>query len=212
MIMIGLKSKLLNATLAATVALPLATAALFTSAGSAQAYIGSFNYSTSDRNPSDEPTQATISKTSINFLPNPGAILLTQQTGDFVSNSRGFIKSFQTNPFISPSGFIDVGALDGIKLFSLTSLEPADFSLQYGGTDINLKFKGLFEDGSQAEGYITFATQDTNAKKTYDNDGTINASFTGLAVTSVPEPAALLGLGAVGAVMAMSRRRKSVIQ
>ncbi|WP_392481172.1 PEP-CTERM sorting domain-containing protein [Nostoc sp. C110] len=210
--MIDFKSKLLNATLALTVAIPLATAGLFTSAGSAQAYIGSFNYSTSDRNPSDEPTQATLSKTSINFLPNPGAILLTNQTGDFLSNSRGFIKSFQTNPFISPSGFIDVGTLDGIKLLSLTSLDPAVFTPQNGGTDINLGFKGLFEDGSKAEGYITFATQDTAAKTTYDNGGIINASFTGLAVTSVPEPAALLGLGAVVGVMAMSRRRKSFVQ
>jgi hypothetical protein len=210
--MINLKSKLLNATLVLAAALPLATAGLFTSAGSAQAYIGSFNYSTSDRNPSDEVTKATVSKTSVNFLPNPGAILLTHQTGDFLSDRRGFIKSFQTNPFVSPSAFIDVATLDGIKLLSLTSLNPAIFTSQNGGTDINLSFKGLFEDGSQAEGYITFATQDRAAKTTYDNGGIIDASFTGLAVTSVPEPAALLGLGAVGAVMAMSRRRKSFVQ
>ncbi len=86
--MIGFKSTFLNATLALTVALPLATAGLFTSAGSAQAYIGSFNYSTSDRNPSDEPTLATISKNAVSFFPNPGAILLTDRTGDFASNPR----------------------------------------------------------------------------------------------------------------------------
>ncbi|MEH1943522.1 MAG: PEP-CTERM sorting domain-containing protein [Nostoc sp.] len=210
--MIDFKSKLLNATLALTVAIPLATAGLFTSAGSAQAYIGSFNYSTSDRNPSDLPTTATISNTFVNFLPDPGAILLSHQTGDFLSDSRGFIKGFQINPFLSPSAFIDVGTLDGKKLFSLTSLDPAVFTPQNGGTDINLKFKGIFDDGSQGEGYITFATQDTAAKTTFDKGGTISASFTGLAVTSVPEPAALLGLGAVGAVMVMSRRRKSFAQ
>ncbi|MEH1935644.1 MAG: PEP-CTERM sorting domain-containing protein [Nostoc sp.] len=210
--MIGFKSKLLNATLAFTAAIPLATAGLFTSAGSAQAYTGGFNYIPSYNSSTDEPTDATISQNFVNFIPNDGAILLTHRTGDFASNSTGFIKSFQTNPFISPSGFIDVGALDGIKLLSLTSLDPAVFTSQPGGTDINLSFRGLFEDGSQAEGYITFATQDTAAKTTYINGGTISGTFTGLAVTTVPEPAALLGLGAVGAVMVMSRRRKSVVQ
>ncbi|BAY09711.1 PEP-CTERM sorting domain-containing protein [Calothrix sp. NIES-2098] len=207
--MFGLKSHLIKATLAATFAIPVATVTMFASAGSAQAYTGSFNYSTSDRNPSDEPTTATLTKNSINFLPNPGAILLTDRTGDFASNSRGYIKSFQTNPFVSPSAFIDVGALDGIKLLSLTSLDAAIFSPQNAGTDIIFNFNGLFEDGSQATGHITFVTQDTAAKTTYDNGGTISASFTGLAVTSVPEPTTLLGLGAVGAVMVMSRRRKA---
>ena len=217
--MIGFKFKLLNATLAVAAALPLAAAGLFTSAGSAQAYIGSFNYSTSDRNPSDEPTEATISKTFVNFIPNDGAILLTERTGDFLSDSRGFIKSFQINPFISPSAFIDVGALDTKKVLSLTSLDPAIFTSQNGGIDINLGFNGLFEDGSKAKGYITFAIKDidpkgtyTDAKAAYDKGQTISGSFTGFAVTTVPEPAALLGLGAVGGVMAMSRRRKSFVQ
>ncbi len=92
-------------------------------------------------------------------------ILETDRTGDFASNPRGFIKSFQTNPFISPSGFIDVGTLDGIKLLSLTSLEKAIFNPQNGGTDIILNFKGLFEDGSKAIGHITFVTQDMEVKQ-----------------------------------------------
>ncbi|MEH2237621.1 PEP-CTERM sorting domain-containing protein [Nostoc sp.] len=211
MIIISLKSKLLNATIAATVALPLAAAALFTSAGSAQAYTGSFNYIPSYNSSTNEATDVTLSQNSVNFLPNPGAILLTHRTGDFASNSTGFIKSFQTNLSIS-SAFIDVGALDGNKLLSLTSLDPAVFTSQPGGTDINLAFKGLFEDGSKAEGYITFAIQDTAAQAIYKNGGKISGTFTGLAVTSVPEPAVLLGLGAVGAVMAMSSRRKSFVQ
>ncbi|MEH2193832.1 MAG: PEP-CTERM sorting domain-containing protein [Nostoc sp.] len=209
--MVSFKSTLLNATLAITAALPLATAGLFTSAGSAQAYTGGFNYSPS-LNGINGPTEATLSQTSVSFIPDPGAILLTHRTGDFASDFTGYIKSFQTSPFISPSQFIDVGALDGTKLLSLTSLNPAIFTTQNGGTDINLSFLGLFEDGTKAEGYITFATQDKSAEANYKSGKTINASFTGLAVTSVPEPAALLGLGAVGAVMAMSRRRKSFAQ
>ncbi|MEH2322898.1 MAG: PEP-CTERM sorting domain-containing protein [Nostoc sp.] len=216
--MIGFKFKLLNATLAVAAALPLAAAGLFTSAGSAQAYIGSFNYSTS-LNGLNAPTKATLSKTSVNFLPNEGAILLTEQTGDFASDFTGFIKSFQINPFISPSAFIDVGTLDGNKLLSLTNLDPAVFTPQNGGIDINLGFNGLFEDGSKAKGYITFAVKDidpkgtyTDAKAAYNNGQTISGSFTGFAITTVPEPAALLGLGAVVGVMAMSRRRKSFVQ
>jgi hypothetical protein len=209
--MINFKSTLLNATLAVIAAIPLATAGLFTSAGAAQAYTGSFNYSTSV-NGINGPTKATLSQTSISFIPDPGAILLTENTGDFASDFTGYIKSFQTSPFISPSQFIDVGALDGKKLLSLTSLNPAIFTTQNGGTDINLSFLGLFENGTKAEGYITFATQNKSAENDYKKGKIINASFTGLAVTAVPEPAALLGLGAVGAVMAMSRRRQSFAQ
>ncbi|MFS0517695.1 PEP-CTERM sorting domain-containing protein [Nostoc sp. UIC 10607] len=219
--MIGFKSTLLNATLAVAAALPLATAGMFSFAGSAQAYIGSFNYQPYDANSSGELTEVALSKNFVNFIPNNGSIALTQRTGDFANilNSKGFIKSFQINPFTSPSAFIDVGLLDGTKLLSLTSIAPADVKLQPGGIDINLGFKGLFEDGSKAEGYITFAIKDnpldgsyTNAKVAYEGGQTVYGSFTGFAVSTVPEPAALLGLGAVGAVMAMSRRRKSFVQ
>jgi hypothetical protein len=219
--MIGFKSILLNATLAVTTALPLAAAGLFTSAGSAQAYIGSFNYQPYDANSSGELTEVALSKNFVNFIPNNGSIALTQRSDDFANilDSKGFIKSFKINPFTSPSAFIDVGTLDGIKLLSLTSIDPVIVGLQPGGIDINLGFQGLFEDGSKAKGYITFAIKDnpvdksyTNAKVAYDEGKTVYGSFTGFAVTTVTEPAALLGLGAVGAVMVMSRRRKSLVQ
>lgn len=64
----------------------------------------------------------------------------------------------------------------------------------------------------QGQGYITFATQDNNAQAEYNAGQKFQATFTGLAVTTVPEPSTMLGLGLVGAGMVMSRRRKRVAQ
>ncbi|MHC5720191.1 MAG: PEP-CTERM sorting domain-containing protein, partial [Nostoc sp.] len=131
--------------------------------------------------------------------------MLQNQTGDFASDITGSIKSFQT-PLTSPSPFIDVAG----KLLNLTTIDPAVLNTTGGLTTINLVFTGLFNDGSQATGNIVFDTYTPDAQRIYTDGGTINnASFSGLVVTTVPEPAALLGLGAVGGVMAMSRRRKS---
>ncbi|BAY28461.1 hypothetical protein NIES2107_02900 [Nostoc carneum NIES-2107] len=198
--MFAIKSKVINSALAATAVLPLAIAGIVTSAGSAQAYSGGFTFDGSG-------TVAGISQTGITFNPNPGTIALGVKTGDFLGDSTGTIYSFLNTSL--PSKFIDVGAADGIKLLSLTSILSPKFTSIFAGTDVSFNFTGLFEDGSQAVGNIDFTTLDTNAQNTYSTGGTINASFKGVTVASVPEPTTLLGLGAVGAVMAMSRRRKT---
>ena len=204
--MINLKSKLVNATLAASFAIPLVSAGIFTSAGSAQAYTGGFTFDGSG-------TTANITKTGITFNPAPGSIALGNKDGDFLNDTNGTIYSFLNASL--PSKFIDVGAKDGVKLLSLTNLFTPSFKTILGGTDISFDFYGLFEDGSKAVGNIDFTALRINAKQaeTAYNQGEIKkASFKGVTVSSVPEPAALLGLGAVGAVMAMSRRRKSFAQ
>ncbi len=201
--MIGFKSKLLNATLGVTAALPLAAAGLFTSAGSAQAYTGGFTFDGAG-------TTAGITKTGITFNPEPGTIDLGVKQGDFLNDTNGTIYSFLNASL--PSKFIDVGPQDGLKLLTLTNLVTPEFKSIFGGTEISFDFNGFFEDGSQAIGNIDFTALDTQAQTTYNAGKIINASFKGVTVSSVPEPAALLGLGGVGAVMAMSRRRKSVVQ
>ncbi|BAZ01640.1 hypothetical protein NIES37_56440 [Tolypothrix tenuis PCC 7101] len=200
--MFAIKSKVINSALAATAVLPLAIAGIVTSASSAQAYSGGFTFDGSG-------TVAGISKTGITFNPNPGTIALGIKTGDFLGDSTGTIYSFLNTSL--PSKFIDVGAADGVKLLSLTSILSPTFTSVFGGTDVSFNFTGLFEDGSQAVGNIDFTTllNATNAQNTYSTGGTINASFKGVTVASVPEPTTLLGLGAVGSVMAMSRRRKA---
>ncbi|MHC5723227.1 MAG: PEP-CTERM sorting domain-containing protein [Nostoc sp.] len=218
--MIGFKSTLLNATLAITVALPLAATGFFTSAGSAQAAAlnGSFNYGGAGF----PATTVTVSNTSLQFTPTPGLASLALQTGSFTAFDAAHIFNV-TNPLTSSSLFLDLGVFatsstlgDGANTFSLTSLGIPTFTTQNAGTDINLNYVGFFDDGSgnktNGTGYITFSTQDTNAANDYTSGKTFKATFTGLAVTTVPEPAALLGLGAVGAVMAMSRRRRSLVK
>ncbi|MBG1243605.1 PEP-CTERM sorting domain-containing protein [Nostoc sp. NZL] len=219
--MIGFKSTLLNATLAVTAAIPLATAGMFSFADSAQAAAlnGGFNFTGAGF----PTTTVTVSNTSLQFDPDPGLASLSLRSGSFTAFNAANIFNVTTNPLTSGSLFLDLGVFatpgtlaDGANTFSLTSWETPEFSLQDGGTDININYLGFFDDGfgnkTNAKGYITFATQDTNAEAIYNAGKTFNASFTGLAVSTVPEPAALLGLGAVGAVMAMSRRRKSFVQ
>ncbi|MBC6433632.1 PEP-CTERM sorting domain-containing protein [Nostoc sp. HG1] len=219
--MISFKSTLLNATLAITAALPLATAGLFTSAGSAQAAAlnGGFNYGGAGF----PATTVTVSNTSLQFTPTPGLASLSLQSGDFTAFNAASIFNVTTNPLATGSLFLDLGVYatlgtltDGANTFSLTSFDTPTFSPQNAGSNVRVNYLGFFDDGSgnktNAEGYITFVTQDTEAEKNYIDGIAFKATFTGLAVTSVPEPAALLGLGAVGAVMVMSRRRKSVIQ
>lgn len=219
--MIGFKSKVLNATLAATFAIPLATAGMFTSAGSAQAAAlkGGFNYGGAGF----PATTVTVSKTSLQFDPSPGLASLSLRSGDFTAFNAASIFNVTTNPLASGSLFLDLGIFatpgtltDGANTFSLTSFDTPTFSIQNAGTNVRVNYLGFFDDGSgnktNAEGYITFVTQDIDAEGTYNSGKTFHATFTGLAVTTVPEPTALLGLGAVGAVMAMSRRRKSLLQ
>ncbi|MDF5736888.1 MULTISPECIES: PEP-CTERM sorting domain-containing protein [unclassified Nostoc] len=218
--MIGFKSTLLNATLAVTAALPLATG-FFTSAGSAQAAAlnGSFNYGGAGF----PATTVTVSNTLLQFTPNPGLASLALQTGSFTAFDAAHIFNVTTNPLTSGSLFLDLGVFatsstlgDGVNTFSLTSLGTPTFTKQNAGTDINLNYVGFFDDGSgnktNGTGYITFSTQDNDAANDYTSGKAFKATFTGLAITTVPEPAALLGLGGVGAVMAMSRRRKSFVQ
>ncbi|MEH2416787.1 PEP-CTERM sorting domain-containing protein [Nostoc sp.] len=207
--MIGFKSTLLNATLAITAAIPLVAAGLFTSAGSAQAYTGKFTFD-------GEGTTANITKTGVDFLTNPGRIELGSKSGDFSGDSFGNIYDFLT-PLGGPSTlFIDIDPVaNGTKELSLTSVLAPTFGTVLGGSTISFDFFGLFEDGSQAIGNIDFTTFDFDSKEAasdaYITGKTISGSFKGVTVSSVPEPAALLGLGAVGAVMAMSRRRKSFV-
>ncbi|MEH2253502.1 PEP-CTERM sorting domain-containing protein [Nostoc sp.] len=220
--MINFKSTLLNATLAVTVAIPLATAGLFTSAGSAQAvaFNGGFNYSAYGI---PQPT-VTVSKTSLKFAPtSPALASLALQTGSFTAFNAANIFDVTTNPLTLGSLFLDLGVYpnlatltDGLNTFKLISFNTPTFTPQNGGINARVNYLGFFDDGfgnkTNAKGYIDFTTQDLNAQVKYNTNKTFDATFMGLAVTTVPEPAALLGLGAVGAVMAMSRRRKSFAQ
>ncbi|MHC5719111.1 MAG: PEP-CTERM sorting domain-containing protein, partial [Nostoc sp.] len=185
----------------------------------AAALNGSFNYVGAGI----PATTVTVSNTSLEFAPTPGLASLALQTGSFTAFDSAHIFDITTNPLTSGSLFLDLGVFatpgtlgDGANTFSLTSWETPAFKTQNAGTDINVNYVGFFDDGSgnktNATGYITFSTPDTNAENDYTSGKTFKATFTGLAVTTVPEPAALLGLGAVGAVMAMSRRRKSFVK
>ncbi|MEH2125432.1 PEP-CTERM sorting domain-containing protein [Nostoc sp.] len=225
--MINFKSKLLNATLAASFAIPLATAGMFTSAGSAQAVTlnGSIGLTGTSIVPSDGINPA---KTSIKFFD----IDSVDTDGDF--------KFF--SPTLSGTG-ITINTLNLTKIANLPTVGTTTSATYSTGV-----YTPFIDFGSRTLGsttaLLTFDLDDsvvTRIRKstTNINDvildgitgkfnfngktigvGNLGASLNGktseyhltLEAVSVPEPTTMLGLGLVGAGMVMSRRRKSVIQ
>ncbi|MEH2182823.1 PEP-CTERM sorting domain-containing protein [Nostoc sp.] len=222
--MISFKSKLLNATLAASFAIPLATAGMFTSAGSAQAVslTGSIGLSGTAVIPNDgvNPASTTIkfknvnvaSNTSDDFLafsPTLSGTGITINTLNLtkIANISSTTATYSTGvytPFIN-FGSRTLGSTTALLSFDLD--DSVVTRIRKSGTDINDVIldgiTGKFNFNGQ-----TIATGNLGASlsgKTSTYQLTLNA-------VSVPEPTTMLGLGAVGAVMVMSRRRKSVIQ
>jgi PEP-CTERM motif len=239
--MISFKSKLLNATLAVTAAIPLATAGLFTSAGSAQAaaLTGGFNFQAGKTD--DVTSSVSLSLNSLTFSPTPTPILIEPNASpSFASFNTALIKNivnfntFQANnPFLdfgfTPKGGtippVDASLIDNKNIFTLTGANYELSSTSVFSQLVNVKVNlfGYFtsEDGivTQGEGDLKYTVTGKTKTEVESILGTAGGQVTGLtfaggyfAATPVPEPAALLGLGAVGAVMVMSRRRKSILQ
>jgi hypothetical protein len=205
------KSNFFKAALAALAGIPVAAAAIFTPAGSAEAFNGGFTFDGSG-------TTAEINNMlGVTFNPNPGQILLGAKSGDFVGDTTGTIFNFVVGSTNTP--IIDLGVLgDSTKVLTLSNVEAPVFQgLAPNLSDIRYDFTGTFEDGSNANGFVNFSTlfNADMARNMFDTGETINASFSGATVAvnkTIPEPATLLGLGVVAAGMAVSRRRKTIPQ
>ncbi|MBD2528044.1 PEP-CTERM sorting domain-containing protein [Nostoc flagelliforme FACHB-838] len=164
-------------------------------------------------------------------------VALSAQTESFLGFNSASIRdiiSFNNNTVQNP--FLDLGNLpsdgdvlpgddtaslaDGIDIFTLTS---SDYKITQTDANVTIavSLRGYFTSatGEKTNGAGSLSFQKNNITLAQANSilDTANGSLEyltfsgGTFTTSVPEPAALLGLGAVGAVMAMSRRRKSVI-
>ncbi|MBN3961279.1 PEP-CTERM sorting domain-containing protein [Nostoc sp. NMS8] len=247
--MISLKSKLLNATLAVTAALPLATAGLFTSVGSAQAasLTGEFSFNGGLTANPFASSLVTLKKDSLTFSPDSivadsngvksTPVSVAAQTGSFLGFNSASIRdiiSFSSNTVQNP--FLDLGNLilpgtilpgestaslaDGKNIFTLTS---SGYKITQTGANVTIAvdlfgyFTSATGEITNGAGSLSFQRNNTTVAQANSILNTANGSLSNLTfsgstfTTSVPEPAALLGLGAVGAVMVMSRRRKSVV-
>ncbi|MFN6486686.1 MULTISPECIES: PEP-CTERM sorting domain-containing protein [unclassified Nostoc] len=234
--MIGFKCRLLNATLAFTAAIPLATAGLFTSAGSAQAAAlsGEIQFNGGFTVPSGS-SQITFSQDALTFTPQPiTPIAIVSSTGTFSafnSGNIGNIISFSSK--VAENPFIDFGSLtypgfilpgenttsltDKLNTFTLTS---SSYKLNQDGLNVGIGvalfgyFTSATGEISNGGGNLTFQVNNASVASVnsiLSKGGSIsNLSFSGGTFATVPEPATLLGLGIVGAGMAMSRRRKTV--
>ncbi|MEH1823405.1 MAG: PEP-CTERM sorting domain-containing protein [Nostoc sp.] len=247
--MISLKSKLLNAILATTAALPLAAAGLFTSVGSAQAVslTGEFSFNGGLTANPFASSLVTLKKDSLTFTPDSiiadsngvksTPVSVAAQTGSFLDFNSASIRdiiSFSSGIVQNP--FLDLGNLtlpgtilpgentaslaDGKNIFTLTS---SGYKITQTGANITIAvdlwgyFTSATGEITNGAGSLSFQRNNTTvaqANSILDTAGGSldNLTFSGSTfTTSVPEPAALLGLGAVGAVMVMSRHRKSVV-
>ncbi|MDZ7956774.1 MAG: PEP-CTERM sorting domain-containing protein [Aulosira sp. DedQUE10] len=234
--MFAIKSKVINATLAAAAAIPLATAGMFTSAGSAQAaaLYGEFQFQGGTTVSPFATSQVSLTKDALTFTPQPiTPIGLASNTGTFAAFNTGnigniisFSSNIADNPFIDFGNLLIPGVIlpidntssikDGKNTFSLTS---ADYSIAESGANvaIDVQLWGLFTSAtgekSNGAGNLTFQVNNQTVAQVNSilvGGGSLsNLSFSGGAFATVPEPTTLIGLGAVGAVMVMSRRRKT---
>ncbi|MEH1924185.1 PEP-CTERM sorting domain-containing protein [Nostoc sp.] len=165
-------------------------------------------------------------------------VSVAAQTGSFLDFNSASIRdiiSFTSNTVQNP--FLDLGNLtlpgiilpgestaslaDGSNIFTLTS---SGYKITQTGANITIAvdlwgyFTSATGEITNGAGSLSFQRNNTTvaqANSILDTAGGSldNLTFSGSTfTTSVPEPAALLGLGAVGAVMVMSRRRKSILQ
>lgn len=233
--MITCKSNLFKGAVAALAAIPVATAATFTPAGSAEAatLTGRADYAAIGTGVFSPITSIIASDGSIAFS-NPNLVGLTGQTGSFTAFLAATIYDLAPIPgsFNPAKVFLDFGAdfpglTDGKNIFKATSISDYKISTDGDeGSSIALALKGFFLGNDSTE--KSFGRVNLNFTSEYSvatvkdillNNGLnsggktqINAAFSGLAVVaSVPEPATLLGLGVVAAGMAVSRRRNKTI-
>ncbi|WP_225896353.1 PEP-CTERM sorting domain-containing protein [Amazonocrinis nigriterrae] len=232
-------SRLLDAILAVAVVIPLSVTGIFSFADSAKAesLIGDFQLSNGfTTSPSIASSLVELSATSLIFSPQPVTpISLSAQTGNFLAfNTANIGNIISFSPLSADNPFLDFGQTlipgivqssadtasitDGINIFTLKS---ASYALKQSGQNIavDVALDGFFSSGdetkSQGAGNLTFQinnAQVANVESILSSGGSVkNLAFSGglFTTTSIPEPATLLGLGMVGGVMAMSRRRKN---
>ncbi|MEQ8467111.1 PEP-CTERM sorting domain-containing protein [Coleofasciculus sp. E1-EBD-02] len=235
----------MNKTILASLAmLPVVTASVFSTASEAKAValVGEFSISpginVTDTAPFVQVTNATLFSDQVKFTPDPGALLLTNQSGTFSAFDAGTIKSIPS-PLIPSNGatkdnplvknFLDLGNLpfgdasitDEEDAFSLLSIgdftieEMFDHDNQFTGTSISLGLSGFFTsaEGQMSNGAGTITFQSTLRKSGVQaalaSPEGLDASFSGVFMSaSVPEPTTLAGLGLVAGSLMLSRSRK----
>ncbi|MBD2204254.1 PEP-CTERM sorting domain-containing protein [Calothrix sp. FACHB-1219] len=229
--MFAIKSRVITATLAATAAIPIVTAGVFTSAGSAQAAIlkGSIGLNGTSIVPSDGINPK---NTSITFVDVDGV----DTEGDFANFSPNL------DSVTTPIKGISINTLKLTKISNLPSISKitrATYStgnvfpfINFGTRTLNSTTAVLTFDLDDA--VITRTrTSSTNisdvtldgitGKFNFDGKtvatGFVTASLSGTRSTyqltltaepvSVPEPSTMLGLGLFGTFIAASRLRKA---
>jgi hypothetical protein len=197
--MFGLKSTVINATLAATFAIPVATAGMFASAGSAQAaaLTGALQIKAGTTISPFASSNVTLSKDALTFNPQPITPIALEEDvnkpsgslSNFNTANIGNIISFSEKNWDNP--FMDLGNLnlpgiilpgedtssitDNQNTFTLTS---SYYSLNNSGFNvaIDVVLEGFFTSAtgeiSKGAGNLTFQANDMTVEK-------VNTLFSG---------------------------------
>ena len=196
-----------NQIVASIAAVPFA---VFASAGvaNASALTGTFSFDGSDNG-----TTLNLSNTQLDFSED-AQIDIKLSTGSFTAFDDAYIYDL-VNPVSSDTLFMDFGAEDGQNLLYATNLAEYQYrDLGFGVTGISIGFEGYFESStgniSKAAGGITLQALGSIADvEDAVANGNLEATFSGIAVASTPEPTVLFGLGVVATGLVASRRKKS---
>lgn len=213
-----------KALLGSIAVLPLVAAGVLTNTGAANAatIAGTAQFSSAI----SPLTTVTVDQNSLDFMPDPGPkVVNVGATNGVFSPYQQTQASILYSPLLLGSTlpaqptFLDFGTLGDDKgIFKLGAVDTAfDFTSAFGLTNGSLGFTGWFIDEAGIEyegaGTITFQLVGTPAQvqATLASGGKFeDISFSGLtiAITKVPEPTTLAGLGVVAASLAFARTRK----
>jgi PEP-CTERM motif len=208
-------------------AVPVVMAGTLTGAGSAEAaaLVGEFQFS-------GGLTTANLTANKVDFKNllglDPGFIFVTNQIGSFAPFNSAFIRDLTplstTSPGINPfldleTAILPFGGPDGKDVFQVTKIGGYGLKQSGANVSIDLPFWGQFVNAlgevSKGAGNLTFQVNNSSVAdvtaRIVSTQG-LDVAFSGAAfanVASVPEPTTLAGLGLVGGLLAVSRRRKA---
>ena len=189
-----------NQIVASIAAIPFALGTVFagTGAANAAALSGMFSFDGAG-------AKVTLTDEGLDFT-DGASINLNLKTGSFTDFTEAYIYDV-LDPF-SSTKFIDLGAADDSNVFYATGFDVTyDSGSVFTGIDVEIQGYFESEGGETSKGSALITLQALTSD--VEAGGDIEATFSGISVAAVPEPATLFGLGVVATGLVATRRKKN---